>query len=674
MVMHRRYAYPPGHPSRVAAEKVAFAALDRALDRNPEIAIAVSRNQLSIGGGFSDPKNPAVSELAERFHRQGIGAITVRSGMTAGEFDALLTRIVEARPADAGALDDEERRIGAHVALDMLKYEGLALSDEVDVDDGSASDVTSDRLWRELAQATLAGWDGEDGDGSGGGASAAPEGDSPPTPDGAARVARVINKRAGDRQFAAKVLDSLIRVGRHSRRRGRAGSGAVAARLRDVMNQLEPGTLKALLDSEANPEKKRILLLQGVDALPVSVVLDWLEAAAASSGRSISPYLLRLMKKLSSQARRRRDGGPDEGGESLRQAGKQLIEGWSLETRESEAHSHLLEQIANHEHGEKSFDVAASAGAERLVQMALETDAYGPDIGAAADFLVDHHLLTKTFGFIDDFPSSTVAVPSILRYLEAPETLRRVLLSEPIDEHGARKLLERCGAGSIDPLLDALTLSESQSTRQLILARLREMGEVARDPIVARLVGAEWYVLRNLLALLHAMPTVPEDLELDDFAKHEEPMVRVEALKLLARIPARRDDAIHAALSDADMRVVHAAIHAAGEGLPRRSALRVLQILQKADEGSEIRVRGIALLENVPLAAARDWLLSIVLRTRGMFFWRRKALAPRSPETLAVLRVISSTWKKDPTASTALRLAAHSADEAVRDAVGAGKA
>lgn len=707
VVMHRRYAYPPMHPSRVAAEAVAFAALGRALERYPEIAITVSRNQLAIGAGFSDPKNPALCELAERVHRRGIGAITMRAGMSSEEFDSLLTRIVEAK---SSAEDDEalpERSLGLHVAVEMLTYEGLALSDEVDTDDGSASDVTSDRLWRELAQAALAGWDGADGEGSGGGGSgdvagaastelddrAAPaagdgsgDGGSPESASGrpsaprpsvhpteaesAARVAKRINQRAHDQTFAATVLSSIIKVGRQSRRRGRTGSGAVAARVRDVMKRLEPATLKALLDSEPSPEKKRLLLLQGVDALPVSVVLDWIEAAAASSGKSISPYLLRLMKKLSGQARRRRDGGPDEGGESLRQAAKALVEGWSLEPNETAAHSTLLEQIANHEKGEKPYDVAASAGAERVFQMALETDAFGPDVAGSVDQLIDHRLLAKAFGCFDEFPGSQTAVPSILVFLEAPETLRRVLLTEPIEADGARKLLARCGPASIDPLLDALALSESQPTRQLILDRLRELGEAAREPILGRLAGSEWYVLRNLLALLVAMPAIPADLQVDAYAKHEEPTVRVEALRLLARIPEKRGEAIHTALSDTDSRVVHAALDAAAAGLPRRSALRVLQVLQRAAENSDVRVRGIALLDDVPLAVARDWLLSLVLRTRGVFFWRRWVLQPRSPEVLAALRVLAFEWKNDLKASTALRLAAQSGDEHVRAAVG----
>ena len=486
----------------------------------------------------------------------------------------------------------------------------------------------------------------------------------------ASRLAKVINQRASDPRFAGDVLKSLIRVGRHSRRRGRAGSGAVAARLREVMQRLAPGTLKSLLSFETNPERMRLLLLQGADALPVSAVLDWIEAAA-SPERSISPYLLRMMKKLSSQAKRRNDAGPDDGGEALREAAKQLIEGWSLETRETESHSALLEQISNYEGNERALDGEAAAGADRIVQMALETDAFGPDVTAAVDHLIDHRRLATVLGFLDRIPDSTTAVPSILDYLEAPETLRRVLLTEPVDMDGTRDLLSRCGPARLEPILDALTLSESQGTRQLILDRLREIGESARGPIMARLDSSPWYVQRNLLMLLAAMPAIPPGLQVDAYVRHEEPTVRVEALKLLARMPTRRDDAIAEALHDADLRVVRAAfeVSAAG-GLPRKSATRVLQIAQQADEESDLRLRGIALLHDVPLTAARDWLLPMVIRTRGMFFWRRVVLQARSAEMLAALRVLASAWKADPKTAAVFRLVAQAGDEHVRAAGG----
>ena len=688
VVMHRRYAYPPRHPSRLSAESVALAALDLALTQRPEITLAITKRQIVIDGGYSDLKNPALSELAERLHRQGIGTITIRAGITHREFDRLLERIVHTKPQGEDADhddepwrdEDDEPSLGPHVGIEMLSYDGLALNDEID-DDGHGTDATGDRLWRELAQLALSGWDGTDGSGHAGGgdskeagtgrrasaefASLSPTGEFM-TATSADQLAKVISQRAADSRFAPEVLKAMLRLGRHTRRRGRSGSGALAARLRDVMQRLEPGTMRSLLETELDPAKQRVLFLQGVDALPFSVVLEWIEAAAASADQSISHHLLRLLKKLASQARRRRDNGPDEGGEAMRVAARQLIDGWTLDGRETQAHSNLLERLASYDRSDTRDDGDDLAGADRLVQMALEIDVAGTDVLGAVDHLADNRQLGPLLVFLDGIATSDVASPAIQAHLLSPETLRRILLTEPIDAEGARQLLARCSAAHADTMLDALAISESKETRLLILQRLREIGDGARDAIVARLAGSIWQVQRNLLYLLASIPTLPDDLRIEGFAKHEEPAVRVEAVRVLVRMPARRETAIHDALGDRDPRVIRTALDAAQQGVPRRAALRLLQCLQQADKDSDVRVRGIPLLGQVPTTTARDWLLQITLRRRGLF--RRWALQPASEELLVAVRVLAAHWGRDAAAATVFKLAAKSGDATIRDA------
>ena len=700
VVMHRWYSYPPKHPSRVAAQETALAAHALALESQGEIVIAVSRHQLSVGGVFSDAKNPALGELAERLHRHGIGTVTVRDGVSDAEFDALLERITRPRTNDAADEEARERPIGPHVAVEMLSYEGLALSEE-DADDARGPDGTGDRLWRELAEFALAGWDGVDDFGEGGGGTG--EGDIPssgivaadtvvveqapltpdrrtgafalttelPTAMNARNIARVINGRAGDPQFATTALQSLIKIGRHARKRGRAGSGAVAARLRETMQALDPGTLKSLLSAETYPARQRLLFLQGVDALPVSAVLDWIEAAAKSSEQSISTHLLRMLRKLSSQTRRRRDAGPDEGGEALRQAARQLIDDWFHEINETDEHTDLLEHIAGYDTPDAPLDAGDAAGSDRILQIALETEALGADVITAVDRMIETRRIGRVFSLLDAEGDSDVAAPAIHAHLVADETLRRVLLSEPIDFDGAQQLLDRCGPAQADAMLDALSISESKATRQLVIDRLRDIGEAARASVIARLDGAPWYVQRNLLSLLGGMPTPPEGVALDGFLRHEQPTIRVEAVKLLARFPDRREYAIHEGLADTDPQVVRAALEAGAQGLPRRSTARLLQVLAKTAEGSDLRILGIPLLEQIPLPGARDWLLTIVGQNRG-FIIRRWQLRKKSAEVLAALRVLAANWSGDPLVARTFKLVRKSADAQLREAAGFG--
>jgi hypothetical protein len=151
------------------------------------------------------------------------------------------------------------------------------------------------------------------------------------------------------------------------------------------------------------------------------------------------------------------------------------------------------------------------------------------------------------------------------------------------------------------------------------------------------------------------------------FAKHEEPTVRLEALRVTVRMPAQRDATIHDALLDTDLHVRRAAIDASVQGgVPRRSALRLLQCLKDSEPGSDIRLRGIPLLGQVPTTAARDWLLQLAVPRRRLF--RRLALHPKTAELLVVMRALSAHWSKDSAAAAAFRLAAKSDDVDVRDA------
>lgn len=710
VVMHRRFAYPPKHPSLVAAEGVALRALGQALSTEKEIVMTVGRRQLTIGGASSDPRNPALGELAERMHRQGIAGIALREGLDGEEFGALLDFVVASRAPESDDDDVTAPRLGDHASVELLSYEGLALDDE---DDEGGPDEKGEQLWRELADAALAGWDGVDGAEGGGGATDEPrisqpvrlsgeqpavgaptdaaegaegaEPAPPPRPSAmlrrtaqlpaalsAAHIAAMISARAKEGGDNAAILKSLLRVGRHARRRGRAGGGAVAARLREVLAQVAPGTLDSLLGSEVDPVRKRLLLMQGVDALPVSAVTDWIEAAAKSDGKSVSNHLLMLFKKLASQTRRRRDAGADDGGEPIREAARQLIEDWTFESGATEAHETLLAKIAAYDDAGAALDGGGAAGADRILQIALETNVSGADVLAAVNQLIEEKRLSLLFRYLDEAEGATIAGPMITEHLLEPETVRRVLLNEPIEVDGARLLLERCELPQADAILDALAISESEATRRLLLDRLRELGDAVRGKLIARLDGAAWYVQRNLLSLLAELREPPGDLPFDAYTKHEEAALRLEAYRLLARIPERREAAVHDALSDKDHRVIRAGLELAAGGVGRRTHQRLFQIVQQADDGSDIRIRGVPLLVHVTLPPVRDWLLALVRRRRGAFMFRRWVLAPKTPETLAALRVLAARWSADAEVKRVLALAAASDDPHVV-AAGAGR-
>lgn len=712
VVMQRRYAYPAGHPARLAAEKTALVQIATALEFTPELVVTISKRQFAVGGGASDPKNPALGELAERLHRQGIAALTLRRGVSEEEFDALLECIVLAKPPTLDDDEDEAGRpaLGAHVSLEMLTYEALALAE--DEEDASGLDIGGERLWKELAELALEGWDGFDDYGSAGGgigneeakgdrpsgatpivtdeaaAGKAPAAGAPrisgqmrasvalrrtlelPAALGAQNIAKMITAKAQDPNAGPNVLRALLKLGRHVRKRGRSGSGATAQRLREVMQALDPGVLKTMLGAETDPKKKRLLIQQGVDALPVSAVLDWIQAAATSTGGHVSQQLMLMLRKLASQTHRRRDGGPDEGGEAMREAARKLIEGWTETDATPQAHALLMQKIASYEKGGADADTGGGAGADRIVQIALETNVGGPDVTAAVEKLIDEKRLSLLFSYLDEVVKATIAEPLITEYLLEPATVRRVLLTEPVEVDGAHRLLDRCELPQADALFDALVITESDTTRQLVLERLRELGDAVSDRLVARFEGAPWPVQRGLLSLASDLHHVPDGIPLDALARHEEPAMRVEALRVSAKIPARRENAIHEAVGDPDYRVVRVALDAAMHGLARKTGPRVLQRIEQAEPESELRIKAIPLLARVPFPGARDWLVQRLTRKRGVFFFKRTVIVETTPESLAGVRALVAGWADDPAAKAVVALAARSPDAAMVAAAG----
>ena len=75
-------------------------------------------------------------------------------------------------------------------------------------------------------------------------------------------------------------------------------------------------------------------------------------------------------------------------------------------------------------------------------------------------------------------------------------------------------------------------------------------------------------MIRNRLALGRQVTTIPEDLDLDPYLRHEYHRVRVEALPLELRVPERRVHALSEAVHYPDPRVVTRALRALSTAFP----------------------------------------------------------------------------------------------------------
>jgi len=130
--------------------------------------------------------------------------------------------------------------------------------------------------------------------------------------------------------------------------------------------------------------------------------------------------------------------------------------------------------------------------------------------------------------------------------------------------------------------------------------------------------------------------------------------------------PALRDDGIIRGLADDDDQVQRMALAAVSESCPPSAVPRLMALLNDRDREAEVRALGIRALAGLTTPSVRSWLLEHAVTKRGWF--RRRRLAPRSPEMLAIVSVLASRWRDDPKAADVIRLAESSADPEIRAA------
>jgi hypothetical protein len=187
--------------------------------------------------------------------------------------------------------------------------------------------------------------------------------------------------------------------------------------------------------------------------------------------------------------------------------------------------------------------------------------------------------------------------------------------------------------------------------------------------LITRLDSAPWYLRRNLLGLLADLPDVPGGFTARRYADETEPLLRLEALRLMLRSEEDREEALQRTLGDPDDRVVRVGIEAgAAHGLPRASLPRLMKLLNDSSRSAELRARGISLLVQFVSPTVRQWLTDRILVRRG--FFRRTRLAPKSADLLAGVQVFIHAFAGHPQALVVHRLALKSGDPDLIEAAG----
>jgi hypothetical protein len=161
-------------------------------------------------------------------------------------------------------------------------------------------------------------------------------------------------------------------------------------------------------------------------------------------------------------------------------------------------------------------------------------------------------------------------------------------------------------------------------------------------------------VQRELIALIGRLGAMPANFSAREYLVSPEALVRREAVRLLLRDAPARDEAVMAALGDADDRVVFVGLTAAQDKCPPGAADLIKNRVERGELDSQLRTMGIRLVAQLGF---------VVSETRWS---RRPKLRPSTPEMLAALSMIASVWGDDPATVVSIRLAEQSKDAEVR--------
>ena len=630
IVLHKRAMYPLGHPHLQESTERFVNRLESLLGPRDTLAIGVARHQLIVAGVATDPRNALLSDLARRLHRHRIATLRFERGISLQEIDDLLGALAADPQGDDGPFGLRPGVGGAwiHLKVQPPELNRLFLQEEEDDD---APETPGGALWLGLAHLALSA-----------------DGSPTDTAEDPLVVARAIDAQPEQVGYDRVVLDYLGQIADEMSGRQGAWEPRVRERVSRLVTSLKPETLRRVLEAGADHSERRRFALTASEVLAVDAVIEVVEAAAATTGQTISHQLLRLLHKFAHHA----EQGPEriraEAESMLRRNVAQLITDWNLEDPNPGEYTAVLDGMVR-----QAPDDAGLMEEDRLdcepglvLQIALETDCGGPRVYAALDTLVGAQRIPEAVAVLRDAPAAgTTTANALWRHVATPARLRLELSAPRLDFSTIESLVTRLGGLAVDPLLDLLEQASDRSARARTLRLLVAIGPSVAPVAAARLKDAPWFVQRNLLALLRMLKVWPAGFSAVTYARHPDLRLRREAYKLLLEFPEHRTSAILHGLGDEHPDIVTLVLRAAVDSCPPDALRAIERFLADWRRPAELRALAVRALgrANGPNALAQ--LLDIAGTRRHFFGWRIEA---KSPVVLAAVSVLARNWGGHP--------------------------
>ena len=650
--LHKYGTYPKGHPVIEHAANAVFSGLSALMSSREALAIGIARDQLIVEGAATDTDNAVLRELAQRLHRHQLGVVKFRKGTSTEELlEFLQTVSAEANRQEMpfGLRPAEELDRWPNIEIVPFTFEHLQIGGATE----GADQGRSSQLWLGLASAALR--KGRAGD--------VIEQD----PD---RIASAINTHKEDKAYDQIIVGYLQELGRELRMREGESYAQLQTRVSQLLSSLDQETVTRLLTVGGDLASRENFVADFASSLPVKAVLDLVQAAAAAQQQTISHSLLRMLTKLADHADQGQTTVRAHADETFRSAVNDLLNDWTLTDPNPDAYTAVLDQLSlpNEAAPVAPAETEHLAEAPRILKMALELDVVGEAVWTSLAKVVEDGRLDELVESLDNAPVDSLAAETIWVRLAEPALMSAILEHGDAHLDAVERILDRVGKFAIGPMLDALAFTESRTMRHRLLNALTSLGAAVGPPAVARLEDAEWFVQRNILIVLAALPEWPAKFDPVVYATAADPRVRREAIKLMmgTQRPELRPQGVVLSLADPDDAVMRLGLAAALEECPPAAEPALAKLLDH--EEGEVRVLAIRVFGTLRSRRARDLLLLRVLARKK--WWRRTRLNQPSPEMLAALRGLAATWARHPEVEVVMNLAARSADPEIRTAAG----
>jgi len=606
-----------------------------------------------FGGIATGREHPLLAALADRLAKHETGEIIIAEGVAAPEIAAVLG-FLSTDPAQTGRPLGREEDGALRSVPNIRIHRGQnALEPSLEPKDAAADAEEDERLWTEFAAAALGISD--------------PELVSSYSP---AAIAAAIGGRSGTTAFDRRVTAHLQGIASRLAEAGPLESTQLARRFSDVLRRLDRDTLKILVAMSGDRNLQNEFLRSSVTVLEVDVVFELLHAAAETEDSRISRWMLRLLSKLARHAQTSDGPVAHRSEESLREQFRALITGWDLDSPNPDDYEEALSRLsAARGEDSRASDARAQVPPGRIVELALEVDRDGLPVRSAVEDMIAGGNIGSLTEILARAPGEDLAQKLWSRLAERPILYRLIEEEEP-DWDVIDVVLPHAGLIAAEPLLDRLAEADSLALRRQVFDRLLTLGPDAAKPAIRCLGQPEttpWFVLRNVLSLLASIDGLADGFQPWELTAHENPQVRLEAIKLCLRRPETRNEAIVRALQDTSSRIVALGIVEAEHGFSAEAEPFLIEVASSEEgEYSEFRSHAIRALGHSDSAEAFDTLMHLVFPSRRAW---RKAKIEETSEALAALRSLATGWSANPRARAVLDLARTSRRKSIREAV-----